>query len=72
VIAIDTSVLARYILHDTPSEQQAAAQFIAANQCSVSWSVLIELGWVLERSAGLPRQEVIDLSVMLKAPIWPT
>jgi len=60
VIAIDTSVLARYVLQDAPPEQQAAAQFLAANLCTVSWTVLVELSWVLERSAGLPRSEVID------------
>lgn len=31
---------------------------IASSACSVSWSVLVELSWVLERSAGLPRREV--------------
>jgi predicted nucleic-acid-binding protein len=59
VIALDTSVLARFILGDTPSEQEVAAHLIASNTCSVSWSVLVELCWVLERSARLPREEVI-------------
>ncbi len=60
MIAIDTSILARYVLRDSPSEHQAAVQFLSANRCSVSWTVLVELGWVLERSVGLPRNEVID------------
>ena len=60
MIAVDTSVLSRYILHDTPTEHEAAAKFLSTNSCAVGWSVLIELGWVLERSAGLPRHEVID------------
>lgn len=58
MIALDTSVLARFILRDNPAEVELANQFIAENQCSVSWSVLIELCWVLESSAGLPRDEV--------------
>lgn len=60
MIALDTSVLARYILRDSPDEYQAARQFLADNQCTVGWTVLIELAWVLERSVGLPRSEVID------------
>ena len=60
MIALDTSVLARYILRDTLSELAIAEQLLEEYQCSVSWSVLIELCWVLERSAGLPRQEVVD------------
>jgi predicted nucleic-acid-binding protein len=57
VIALDTSVLARFILRDSPAEVELANRFIAENQCSVSWSVLVELCWVLESSAGLPRDE---------------
>ena len=60
MIALDTSVLARYVLRDTPSEFKAAAAFLDANRCTVSWTVLVELGWVLERSVGLPRSEVVD------------
>ncbi|MEK6540720.1 MAG: type II toxin-antitoxin system VapC family toxin [Pseudomonadota bacterium] len=60
MIALDTSVLARFILNDTPAEQQLAEQLIAENKCSVSWSVLIELSWVLEYSVRLPRKEVVS------------
>ena len=59
MIALDTSVLARYILNDTPAEREVADSFIADNSCSVSWSVLVELCWVLEYSVRLPRNEVI-------------
>jgi predicted nucleic-acid-binding protein len=58
VIALDTSILARYILNDNPSEAGAAGQLISSNDCSISWSVLIELCWILESSARLPRSEV--------------
>jgi predicted nucleic-acid-binding protein len=60
MIALDTSILARLVLDDSPSEKQKAAEFLAANQCAVTWTVLVELSWVLERSAGLPRGEVLD------------
>ena len=60
MIALDTSVLARFILRDSPGELAAAKAFLTENRCAVGWTVLIELCWVLESSAGLPRQEVID------------
>ena len=60
MIALDTSVLARFILNDSPAEHDIAAAFITDNNCSISWSVLVELCWVLEYNAGLPRNQVID------------
>ena len=67
MIALDTSVLARLILRDNAAELQAAADFIAGRACSVSWSVLVELSWVLERSARLPREEVAAALAMIGA-----
>jgi predicted nucleic-acid-binding protein len=58
VIALDTNVLARLILRDSPAEYQIAAELIANHACSVSWTVLVELSWVLERSARLSRDEI--------------
>ena len=58
MIALDTSILARYILNDNPSEASAAGQLISGNDCSISWSVLVELCWVLESNARLPRSAV--------------
>lgn len=58
MIAVDTNVLARLILRDNPAEYAAALAFLSDNECSVGWSVLVELCWVLERSARLPRAEV--------------
>lgn len=65
MIALDTSVLARWIVGDTPAEQASAIQMISDRDCSVSWSVLIELCWVLERSVRLPRDEVIGAMAMI-------
>jgi predicted nucleic-acid-binding protein len=59
MIALDTSVLARYVLNDSPTEALAAEQLIATNSCSVSWSVLVELCWVLEANGRLTRSEVV-------------
>lgn len=60
MIALDTSVLARYILNDNAREHRVAERLISDNNCSVSWSVLVELCWVLESRARLPRSEVAD------------
>lgn len=58
MIAIDTNVLARLILSDNPAEYSAAVDFVDGNTCFVGWPVLVELCWVLERSARLSRDEV--------------
>ena len=67
MIALDTSVLARYILNDNPAEASAAERLISANACSVSWSVLIELCWILESIARLPRSDIVRSMVALMA-----
>jgi predicted nucleic-acid-binding protein len=59
LIALDTSVLARFVLGDDPAQQHVAARLIADHQCYVTWSVLLELCWVFESNAGLPREQVV-------------
>jgi predicted nucleic-acid-binding protein len=58
VIALDTNILARYILNDTPEQALAAEKLLLENECSVGWSVLVELCWVLESRARLSRDEI--------------
>jgi predicted nucleic-acid-binding protein len=58
VIALDTSVLARLLIGDDPAQLVLAQQLVSENDCLVSWSVLVELCWVMERSANLPRIKV--------------
>lgn len=65
MIALDTCVLARLIIGDDPPQQKIAEQLVADQECSVSWSVFVELCWVLERSAQLPRGQVIQALEML-------
>ncbi len=60
MIALDTNVLVRYILQDQASEQKTAERLIAENDCSVSWSVLVEVCWVLESHARLEREAVAN------------
>jgi predicted nucleic-acid-binding protein len=56
VIALDTNVLARYLLADDARQSAAARRFIeqASEDLWIPVSVLLELGWVL-RGAGVPR-----------------
>jgi predicted nucleic-acid-binding protein len=66
VIALDTSVLARLLLGDDPGQQAIAERMVQENLCCVSWSVLVELCWVLERSANLPRFKVVGALKLLR------
>ena len=58
--AIDTNVLARWLLRDN-TEQAAVADRILAGPCHVSVTVMIELGWVLIKSMRLPRAVVAEM-----------
>ena len=58
MIALDTSVLARLLLGDDRAQQAVAERLVSDNDCLVGWSVLVELCWVMERSANLPRAKV--------------
>ena len=60
MIALDTSILARYILNDSPLERDAAEGLMSRNDCCVGWTVLVELCWVLESNARLSRNEVAE------------
>jgi predicted nucleic-acid-binding protein len=68
VIALDTNVLARWILQDD-TEQADIAEAILAGPCWVGTTVMLELGWVLLNTAKLPRAAVFgSLTVLLAMP----
>lgn len=61
MIAVDTNILARYIVKTTSAndEQQTAASFIeAAKELFVARSVLLELEWVLRGVYKQTRHEI--------------
>lgn len=60
MIALDTNILARWLLGDEPKASDTAARILAA-PCSVSFSVITELGRVLEKSVKVPRPVVADM-----------
>lgn len=47
MIALDTNILLRFVLHDDAALAAAARRLIENNQCSVSLLAVAELGYVL-------------------------
>lgn len=68
MIAIDTNILARWILLDD-EEQVPVAQRLLSEPCWVSWTVLLELAWLLGSRAKLARAQVAEvLDALLGMP----
>lgn len=57
--AIDTNVLARFILHDDDAQAERAADVLLA-PVWVSLTVWLELGWVLGKQLKLQRDIISD------------
>ena len=55
--AVDTNILARWLLGDDPAQSLLAAQ-VLGEPTHVSLTVMTELGWVLEKALGIPRPTV--------------
>ena len=58
--AIDTNVLARWVLGDDPAQAAIAADLLG-EPVLISLTVLTELGWVLEKAVGIPRSLVASM-----------
>lgn len=54
VRAVDTNILARWLIGDDPIQSALAVQ-VLGKPTYVSLTVLTELGWVLEKALGIPR-----------------
>ena len=78
--AVDTNVLARWVLGDD-DEQAHMAKRVMSEPVWIPLTVLLELGWMLDKPLGLPRatvaamlRQVVDLetSVVERRPhmIW--
>lgn len=61
MIALDTNILARYLLGDEPAQTRAARRLLADAKAEywIPISVVLELAWVL-RKADAPRGTVIE------------
>ncbi len=64
MIGIDTNVLVRYIMQDDAAQAATATRFIerltSANPGYISIVTMAEIGWVLARTYGVPRNEIIE------------
>ncbi|PXW70066.1 putative nucleic-acid-binding protein [Blastomonas natatoria] len=61
---LDTNVLARWLLNDDPVQAQIADD-AATQPFLLIWTVFTELGWVLEKAAGVPRPIVAQMMEQL-------
>lgn len=63
MIGVDTNVLVRVLVSDSPDQTQAALRFLeartSADPAFVSTVVLIEMVWVLQRSYGYADEAVL-------------
>jgi len=61
LIALDTNILARYLLDDEPAQARAARRLLADAKAEywIPISVVLELAWVLRKSDS-PRAIVIE------------
>lgn len=58
MIALDTNVIARYLLNDSPAQARLAEQLLAGPEtCTAPITVFLELVWVLE-SCDCPREDI--------------
>jgi len=55
--AIDTNVLARFVMQDDPAQSDAATKMLAQS-CFVSDTVLLEPAWLLSSRFGMLRQKL--------------
>jgi predicted nucleic-acid-binding protein len=54
VIAVDTNVLVRLVTNDDPVQSPRAARLFVEEDVFVSWTILLEVEWVLRGAYGLP------------------
>ena len=60
MIALDTNVLARFLLRDDPAQYRKARSLLEREaECWIPVTVILELAWVL-KSAGVPRREMAE------------
>lgn len=68
MIAIDTNILARWILLDDERQVPIARQLLS-QPCWVGWTVLLELVWLLGSHGQLKRREIAEvLDALLAMP----
>jgi len=59
MLAIDTSVIVRYLTKDRPDEAERARALIDGGQVFVASTVLLETEWILRSVYGFERKRVV-------------
>ena len=71
MIALDTNVILRYLVGDDPEQTEAAQALLDGLTADIpgfiSREVVLEVGWVLERSYGFTRTQVAESLMDLTA-----
>lgn len=68
VKAVDTNILVRVLMRDTPAQTEAAERALKAG-AMIPLTVLLETGWVLSSRYGLSRVNIADaLSTLIDLP----
>lgn len=57
--AVDTNIVVRYVTNDDPVQSPLARQFVDANEVRVTWTVMLESGWVLGSAHKLSRERIV-------------
>ncbi len=67
MIALDTTVLARVIVNDEPSQHPAARKTLCGGEVVITITVALERIWVLRNIASLTDDEICDAIGVLAA-----
>ena len=60
MIAVDTNVLARYVVRDDETQAKQAQRLIATSDVFVGVTVVLELEWVLRSRYGYDRHRIVN------------
>lgn len=58
MIALDTNILIRLVVDDSPAQSLAAAQLVRDHEVFIPKSVLMESEWVLRHTYGFSREQI--------------
>lgn len=60
MLAVDTNVLVRFLIHDTPKQEAAVRALFSTEDIWIAKTVLLESAWVLENLFGLMESDIRD------------
>lgn len=61
MLALDTNVLARFVLADDEGQHAAAVSAMASPSLFIAATVLLELSWLLLNTYAYPRRRVLEV-----------